>query len=49
MTKKTSLLTKNTGFEHKYHFDMRKWQKRQNVDPGTHEIRIDVWHAEGLG
>jgi hypothetical protein len=28
---------------------MRKWQKRQNVDPGTHEIRIDVWHAEGLG
>jgi hypothetical protein len=28
MTKNTSLLAQNTAFEHKFHFDMRKWQKR---------------------
>jgi hypothetical protein len=27
MAKHTSLLTKNTAFEHKFHVDMRKWQK----------------------
>jgi hypothetical protein len=25
-----SLLIQNTAFENKFHFDMRKWQKRQN-------------------
>jgi hypothetical protein len=27
MAKHTSLLTKNTAFEHKFHIDTRKWQK----------------------
>jgi ribosomal protein S17E len=27
MAKYTSLLTKNTAFEHKFQVDMRKWQK----------------------
>jgi hypothetical protein len=27
MAKYTSLLTKNTAFEHKFHVDTRKWQK----------------------
>jgi hypothetical protein len=30
MDKNTSYLTKNTALEHKFHFDMRKWQTRQN-------------------
>jgi hypothetical protein len=30
MGKHTSLLTKNTTFEHKFHVDTRKWQKLQN-------------------
>jgi hypothetical protein len=30
MAKNTSLLTKNTAFELKFHVDTRKWQKRQN-------------------
>jgi hypothetical protein len=30
MAKHTSLLTKNTVFEHKFHVHMRKWQKWQN-------------------
>jgi hypothetical protein len=30
MAKHTSLLTKNTAFEHKFHVDTRKWQKLQN-------------------
>jgi hypothetical protein len=29
MTKHTSLLTKNTAFEHKFHKVTRKWQKWQ--------------------
>jgi hypothetical protein len=32
MAKNTSLLTKNTAFEHKFHVDTRKWQKKQNAD-----------------
>jgi hypothetical protein len=30
MDNNTSLLTKNTAFEHKFHFDRRKWPKKQN-------------------
>jgi hypothetical protein len=30
MVKHTSLLIKNTVFEHKFHVDTRKWQKLQN-------------------
>jgi coproporphyrinogen III oxidase len=30
MAKNKSLLNKYTAFEHKFHFDMKKWQKRQN-------------------
>jgi hypothetical protein len=30
MAKHTSLRTKNTAFEHKFHVDTRKWQKWQN-------------------
>jgi hypothetical protein len=30
MAKHTSLLTKNTAFEHKFHEVTRKWQKSQN-------------------
>jgi hypothetical protein len=30
IAKNSSFLTKNTAFEHKFHFDKRKWQKRQN-------------------
>jgi hypothetical protein len=31
MAKNTSLLAKNTAFEHKSHFDTRKYAKRQNA------------------
>jgi hypothetical protein len=30
MAKNTSLLTKNTPFKYKFHFDTTKWQKQQN-------------------
>jgi hypothetical protein len=30
MAKNTSLLAKNTAFEHKFQVDMRKWLKWQN-------------------
>jgi hypothetical protein len=35
MDKNTSLLTRNTAFEHKFHFDRRKWHKKQNGDQIT--------------
>jgi hypothetical protein len=35
MDKNTSLLTTNTAFEHKFHFDRRKWLKKQNGDQIT--------------
>jgi hypothetical protein len=36
MAKNTSLLTKNTTFEHKFHVDTIKWQKRQNAAAKYH-------------
>jgi hypothetical protein len=35
MDKNTSLLTRNTAFGHKFHFDRRKWPKKQNGDQIT--------------
>jgi hypothetical protein len=35
MSKNKSLLTQNTAFEYKFHFDIRKWQKRQNGGQST--------------
>jgi hypothetical protein len=35
MDKNTSLLARNTAFEHKFQFDRRKWPKKQNGDQIT--------------
>jgi hypothetical protein len=43
MAKNTSLLTKNTGFEHKFHFDTRKCAKRQNGGHFTIILPYFIW------
>jgi hypothetical protein len=38
MDKNTSLLTRNTAFEHKFHFDRRKWKKKKKWRPDYHNF-----------
>jgi hypothetical protein len=42
MAKHTSLLTKNTAFEHKFHKVMRKWQKWPNTIPRSKKLNF-IW------